>query len=88
MNSSPVQYRFLMRKFTLEDARNGIQPIKQQTGPYVNGVCAFDVFAPPLFQSRHKEKVYIDSKPTMQWTEWETAPIVLEGHEPVDEPAP
>lgn len=83
--SAPVEYRHYLRKFTLDDLRNGLQPIKQPTGPAVNGQQPWEMFAPPILQYRYKEKVQVDGKMTLEWSPWIDILYVREGDEPPPE---
>lgn len=70
-SNAPLELRNYCRKFTLDDLRNGLQPIKLPTGPLVEGVQAWDYFCPPLIQYRVRSK--------SGWSDWLTAPLVKEG---------
>ena len=79
--ASPVEFRHYLRKFTVDDARNGLQPIKQIVGPAVNGVAPIDIFAPPVLQFRYKEKVVVNGQVSLEWSDWADVAIVREGEE-------
>lgn len=80
-SSAPVEFRYFLRRFTLEDARMGVQPVRLTVGkPDERGQQPFDVFVPqPELQYRYKERVYQDGKPLMQWSPWLTIPAVRDG---------
>ena len=85
--AAPVEFRFYLRKFTLDDARQGTAPIKQQTGPPgPNGMAPWDMFAPPQLQWRYKEKVHVDGKPVLEWSPWADVLFVREGEDLQPEP--
>jgi hypothetical protein len=74
-----IEIRQFLRRFTLEDLKSGIQPIRQFVGPAVNGVAPIELFAPPVLQYRVKERNHVDGKPTLEWTDWQDANYVREG---------
>lgn len=79
--ATPVEFRHFLRKFTLEDLKSGIQPIRQQLGPMVNGQAPIGLYAPPAFQFRYKEKLHVDGAAKLEWSEWLDIPFVREGDE-------
>ena len=79
-----IEMRQYLRKYTLTDAKQGLQPLRLAVGPQVNGTQPIDLFCPPaILQFRVKEKVHVDGKPTTEWGPWEEVPIVREGDENV-----
>ena len=85
--AAPVEFRQYIRKFTLADARNSIQPIKLPTGPAVDGQQPFELFVPqPILQFRYKEKVFLNGAQTLEWSPWADVGFVKEGDEEVKAP--
>lgn len=72
-----IELRLFQPKYTLDHARNGVQPSRQQIGP-----AAWEVFAPPIMQYRAKEKI----NGAVQWSEWISVEVVREGDD--DGPIP
>ena len=72
--SAPVEFRYWMREFTLGDLQQGAQPLRFDGRLYV----------PPALQYRYRERVPNGSELTLQWSDWQTVPIVREGSEPFD----
>ena len=85
--SSPVEYRYYLRRFTIADLKAGLQPLQQRVGPVVNGQAPTELFAPPQLQYRYKEKVHVDGKPTLEWSDWIDVPFVREGEDLQTAPA-
>lgn len=79
----PIDFRHYVRKYTLDDARAGTQPLRLPTGPSIGGQQPMDLFAPPVLQFRYKTKVHVNGTPTLEWSEWIDVPVVRE-----EEPTP
>lgn len=78
--ASSIEMRQYLRKYTLEDLKNGLQSVRVPVGPMVNGQQPVEVFCPPAtLQFRVKEKVHVDGKPTVEWGPWEDVPMIREG---------
>lgn len=73
MSAAPIEFRKYLRKFTIDDARNGINPVRLPTGPTTS-----ELYAPPVDQYRYREKVYVEGKPFGQWSAWIMVPVVRE----------
>jgi hypothetical protein len=78
-----IEIRQYLRKYTLDDVKMGLQALKIQVGPSVNGQPPpTELFCPPAqLQFRVKERVHVDGKPTTEWSPWEDVPVVREGEE-------
>lgn len=73
--SSPVEYRYFHRKFTLEHARAGISPLHDvSTNPP-------SMYAPNVLQYRYKVRVGQGAEIITKWSDWQDIPIVKEGRE-------
>jgi hypothetical protein len=79
MAGGPIEFRSYFRKYTLEDARAGLQPLRLPIGPRVNGEQPTDAFVAVGLQWRHKEKVTVDGATVTQWSEWASVQPVREG---------
>ena len=77
--AAPVEFRNYLRRFTLDDARNGVTPQRVPTGPIVNGQQPWDLFNPPVLQFRHRERVNSGGNVVMEWSAWQDVPFVREG---------
>ena len=80
--ASPVEFRYFLGKFSMDDFRNGFQPVKQFVGPQN----AVEYFKPPQLQYRYKERVIVNGAPLLEWSEWADVPMIREGEE-ASEPA-
>lgn len=69
--SSPIEFRYYLRAFTLTDLAQGAQPMRLPSGMY----------AAPTLQYRYKERVPNGAETTLQWSEWVAVPVVYEGQE-------
>lgn len=69
--SSPIEFRYYLRSFTLADLAQGAQPMRLPSGMY----------APPVLQYRYKERVPNGAETTLQWSEWIAVPVMYEGQE-------
>jgi hypothetical protein len=67
--SLPLEFRFWVRLFTEEDAKAGMQSVKQIAGPHT-----IELYAPPALQYRVKTKE--------AWSDWTDVPYVREGDSP------
>jgi len=70
-----IEMRQYLRKFTLADAKSGLQPIRQNLP---GGV---ELFAPPTLQWRQRETVFTNGQKTLEWSEWSDVLFVREGDE-------
>jgi hypothetical protein len=67
--SAPIEMRMYLRKLTLDDVRNGINPIR------LDGV----LFAPPQLQLRYKERLpTTNGQAETVWSEWQDVPYARE----------
>ena len=73
--SSPLEFRYWLRYYTLDDARNGSQPIKLPQGPQL----VTQLFAAPALQWRYRERIQNGDALSMRWSEWQDVPLVREG---------
>lgn len=72
--SGPIEFRYYLRAFSLDDLASGAQPIRLDGRMY----------APPALQYRYRERVPNGSETTLQWSDWQAVPIVREGSEAFD----
>lgn len=70
--AGPVEFRFYLTAFTLDNVREGMNPIRSQ-GP--KGV---QLHNPPVLQWRYKRR---GEEGAMGWSEWQDVPYVREGDE-------
>jgi hypothetical protein len=70
---SPVEFRQFMPVFTLDHAKAGINPMRQN----INGQVF--MFAPPVLQYRYVEVIHENGVKKRVWSEWETTGFVREG---------
>jgi len=69
--ASPLEIRHYLRRYTLDDAKAGAQPMR------LDG----ELYAAPVLQYRVKERLQTtDGKPAAiyQWSEWIDVPFVRE----------
>lgn len=78
MSTAPIEFRKHMKRFALDDAYKGIQPVRLTTGPSVNGFAPWALFCPPVDQYRYKERLSIAGQTKTEWSPWIDVPIVLE----------
>jgi hypothetical protein len=77
MAAGPIEFRYFMHVFTLDDIARGLQPIRMPQG----------IFAPPMLQWRYRQRVSVKSASDniaemvheSQWSEWRDVPYVREG---------
>lgn len=73
--ASPIEFRYFVRLFTLDDARQGATPIKMPQGPQG----AIQLYASPMLQWRYRERIAEGDALSMRWSAWQNVPIVREG---------
>lgn len=73
-SSSPVEFRHYMRLCTMQDIKNGVNPLRL-TGPDQ----APQLYCPPQLQFRYKER----DQQGVTWTEWADVPLVREGDDSI-----
>jgi len=74
--ASPIEFRHYLRLFTLDDARNGVQPLRLPRA--IDG--RTELYAPAVLQFRYREKVAtVNGGVDLQWSEWQDVPIAREG---------
>ncbi len=73
-----LELRYYLRKFTMVDLAQGLQPAKIPTG-----INTFELYAPPTLQYRIRRKVMPEGAPSpiYEWGEWLSVPWVREGEE-------
>lgn len=74
--AQPIELRQYLRKLTLDDVRNHIQPIRL---PLPDG--RTELYGAAVFQYRYREKIHINGVATMQWSDWIDVSFVREGME-------
>jgi hypothetical protein len=86
MATAPIEMRHFLRAFTLEDAAQGVTPIRSADADGKP-----QLHCPPVLQFRYRENVYINNVKTSQWSAWTTIEFAYEqpaAHEPAAGPAP
>jgi hypothetical protein len=63
-----------MRRFTLDDARRGLQPLREQASPQA----PVELYAAPQLQYRYKEKIYVSGQALTEWSDWQDVQFVRE----------
>ncbi len=79
--ASPIELRQFLRRFTLDDARNGVQPIRQVLA---NG--RVELYSPPVLQVRTRERTNRDGQVALEWGEWRDTLFVREGDDAPGDP--
>ena len=75
--ASPVEHRFYLRKATMDDIAQGMNPLRERLP---DG--SVQLFRPiPELQFRYKEKIYLNGAVQLEWSEWITIPLVKEGED-------
>ncbi|HWG34687.1 MAG TPA: hypothetical protein VN650_10990 [Gemmatimonadaceae bacterium] len=69
MAAGPIEFRYYMRAFTLDDIARGLQPIRMAQG----------IFAPPMLQFRFRQRVANGDATRAEWSDWRDVPYVREG---------
>jgi hypothetical protein len=82
--SAPIELRQRFRKYTLEDAKNGLTPIKLAPAPGARP----DLFVAVGIQYRVQRKAFLNGAKTYEWSEWIECKVSLEGYDPDDEQTP
>lgn len=78
--AAPIQMRYWLREFGLEDLRAGMQPIRQAMP---NG--ELKLFAQPALEFRYREKINGE----LAWSEWNPVLYAREGDDaPAEAPKP
>ena len=67
--AGPVEFRLYAKKFTMDDLRMGVQPMRDGN----------DIYCPAAIQYRYKQRLVIAGKGELQWSEWSYIPFVKEG---------
>lgn len=70
MATSPIEFRYFLRRITLDDIRAGVQPMRQALG---DGV--IELYHPPVLQWRVREK----GENGVQWGDWSDVPYARDG---------
>ena len=73
--SSPLEFRYYLRLLTLDDIRQGAQPLKLPQGPQGS----VQLFASPALQWRYRERIQNGDALSMRWSDWQDVPLVREG---------
>lgn len=70
--AAPIEIRNFHRKFTLQDAVDGIMPIRDPQRPA-------ELYVPAVTQYRYKQRVTTGGNVEMIWSDWQNLPFVKEG---------
>lgn len=73
--SAPLEFRYYMPKFTLNDLRSGQQPIRLPAGPHG----AIELYGQPRLEFRYRERA--DANGLLRWSAWAAVPVVREGED-------
>lgn len=67
--SGPVEFRLFARKFTLDDLKVGIQPMRD----------GGEFYCPAVIQYRYKLRLRVAGEISTDWSDWQYIPFVKEG---------
>ena len=67
--SAPIEFRLFAKKFTMDDLRAGVQPMRD--GP--------EFYCPAIIQYRYKQRLSVAGRVETEWSEWQFIPFVKEG---------
>lgn len=78
--AAPIEFRYYLREYTIEDVKAGVQPLRQ----FVAGRVKF--FAPASLQWRARERsASADGKVSMEWGPWSDVLYVRAGDDQAGE---
>jgi hypothetical protein len=64
--SGPIEMRLYAKKFTMDDLKQGVLPIRDGA----------DLYCPALIQYRYKQRLVIAGKGDILWSDWMYIPFV------------
>lgn len=74
--SGPVEFRLFAKKFTMNDLKLGVQPIRDGA----------EIYCPALMQYRYKHRLSVAGEIKTEWSPWQFIPFVKEGDSANEEP--
>lgn len=78
-NAPRYEFRNYVRRMTMDDVDKGLQGARLPIGPMVDGKQPTAMFLSVGLQVRYQRKVFLNGVKDLEWTEWETIPLVREG---------
>lgn len=70
--AAPVEFRYFHRKFSMEDAELGINPVRLP--PNIQ-----KLYCPTVLQYRYRMRITEGGQIETVWSEWQNIPVVIDG---------